>query len=449
MHRTQLRRAAISLRQTLPRASFIAADDVLAASCTSDWRACRAGSVFVAVLSADDDGHDHAAAAIERGAIAIVTERLLPVSVPQVVVRDSRVALGQVCQALAGNPTRELRTIGITGSAGKTVTAMLIAAISEAAGQAVGVMSSVGHSDSQAQESAQSATPSAEAFASWLTRMQTAGCETAVLELSHQALAERRTSGIELDAAIVTNVHAAAVADAAGSNARGKMIPRIFEHLKEGGLGIVNADDHRCRRLLTEVPAALTYGLYAEADVTARVIERHASEQTFLLCAGSDVAPVRTRMIGDAHVSNCLAAAAVGLASGIELPTIVRGLEAVERVPGRMERLECGQPYSVFVDGADTAERLTRSIKTIREVTPNRVFVVFGGSERRAPAKNALLGRVLERGAHVAVITSDEPGESRLLESAHELLDGFERPQRAQLIPNRKRAIEFALDIDR
>jgi UDP-N-acetylmuramoyl-L-alanyl-D-glutamate--2,6-diaminopimelate ligase len=446
MHPTPIACGAVSLRQTLPKARFLATDDVIASSAASDWRACRAGDVFFALTTADDDGHERATEAIERGAVAVVAERLLPIEVPQVLVSDSRVALARVCQALAGNPSHELRTIGIAGSAGKTVTAMLLASIFEAAGEPVGVMSSLGHSDSIVQQPPTAATPSAPEFASWLARMHVAECKSAVLEFSNQALAERRTSGIQLDAAILTNIGATG-GDSFSPRASTKITERLFRHLKSGGLAIVNSDDNRCRRLLAEIDGpCLTYAIHGEADVTARVLERHPGEQTFLLCADDETAPVRTRIIGDPHVSNCLSAAATGLASGLDLETIARGLEAVDRVPGRMERLECGQPFSVFVDAADSSQKLSLAIKSVRQVTRGRVFVVFGPREDADPPRRALLGRVIERGAHVAVITSHEPGRKRPLAATHDLLDGFERPQKANVIPNRVTAIEFALD---
>jgi len=277
--------------------------------------------------------------------------------------------------------------------------------------------------------------------------MHAAECKSAVLEFSHQALAERRTSGIQLDAAILTNIHNAAGGDSISPHAFEKITERLFRHLKTGGLAIVNSDDHRCRRWLPEIKSAcLSYAIHSEADITARVLERHPSEQTFLLCAGDETAPVRTRIIGDPHIANCLAAAATGLASGLALETIVRGLEAVERVPGRMERLECGQPFSVFVDAADSSQTLALAIKSIRQVTRGRVFVVFGPRDDADPPRRALLGRVIERGAHVAVITSHQPGSKRTLAPAHDLLDGFEHPQKTQVIPNRTAAIEFALE---
>src|SRR5207253_11257636 len=148
----------------------------------------------------------------------------------------------RVCQALAGNPSQELRTIGITGSAGKTVTAMLVASIFEAADETAGVMSSLGHSDSVVQRAATGETPTAAEFASWLSRMRTADCQAAVLEMSSRALAERRVTGIELDAAILTNIKSERLAEHNSAAAYQKIKRRIFGLLKPGGVAIVNAD---------------------------------------------------------------------------------------------------------------------------------------------------------------------------------------------------------------
>jgi UDP-N-acetylmuramoyl-L-alanyl-D-glutamate--2,6-diaminopimelate ligase len=251
---------------------------------------------------------------------------------------------------------------------------------------------------------------------------------------------------MRLDATILTNIKAGRASEHHSAAAHQGIIRRAFGLLKRGGVAVVNADDHRSRNLLPHIKrAALTYGLHAEADITASILERSASEQTFLLAAGDEVAPVRTRMIGDHHIANCLAAATAALACGYDLHDIVRGLEAVERVPGRLERLECGQPFSVFVDAAASPESLALAIKTVRQVTPGRTLVVFGPPESADGARCALVGRVLERGAHVPVVTGDEPCLVAPLKAAHDVLDGFERPHKAHVIPSRHTAIRFAL----
>ena len=376
----------VSLRGVLRKAKFTRGSDLSVAKCSSDWRDCAPGDLYVALTTADGDGHEHAREAIARGAIGVLAERLVPVDAPVVLVKDTRAAYGRVTQALAGHPCRKLRTIGVTGTAGKTVTAMLLASIFEKAGEAVGVLSSLGYSDSLTQVAPRQATPTTEQLAEWLGRMATAGCDSAVLELSSRALAERRAAGIELDAAVLTNIRRDHLDLHNTPQAYRKAKRRLFSLLKTGGIAVVNADDHRCRNLLPKLGSAtLTYGLHAEADISATIVERHKSEQTFVLSAGSDSIPVRTRMIGDHHVSNCLAAAAVGLASGIELTTIVQGLEAIDHVPGRLERLECGQPFGVYVDAAAAPETLALSIKAVRRVTSGRVIVVAGCTEQRRP----------------------------------------------------------------
>src|SRR5262245_26780402 len=303
----------VSLREVLPAARFTRGSDLRVAKQTSDWRDCAPGDLYVALTTADGDGHEHAREAIARGAIAVLAERLVPVDAPVVLVKDTRAALGRLTQALAGYPCRKLRAIGVSGTAGKTVTAMLLASIFEKAGEAVGVLSSVGYSDSLTQVAAKEATPSTAQLGDWLARMASAGCDSAVLELSSRTLAERRAAGIELDAAVLTNIRRDHLDLHNTPRAYRRAKRRLFSLLKTGGIAVVNADDHRCRSLLPKLRSStLTYALHAEADVTATVIERHASEQTFVLSAGSDAIPVRARMIGDHHVSNCLAAAAVG-----------------------------------------------------------------------------------------------------------------------------------------
>jgi UDP-N-acetylmuramoyl-L-alanyl-D-glutamate--2,6-diaminopimelate ligase len=189
----------------------------------------------------------------------------------------------------------------------------------------------------------------------------------------------------------------------------------------------------------------MSVGLHHDADLAATVIERFASEQTFLLAAGHQTAAVRTRMIGDHHIMNCLQAAAVGLSLGIDLPTVVRGLEAVEQVPGRLERIECGQPFSVFVDRADTPDRLAVVLKTLRSARRGRVICVFGPSSRTPREERALMGRVVERGADLGVITSNDPGWETQVDVTNDVLDGYQRPARASFIPDRRRAIQWAL----
>ena len=436
----------ISLRQVLTDGHFIGAPDVRLTACCTDPESCRAGDLFVATVGDDGDTHEQAADAVRRGAAAVLAERLLPVGVPVCVVPDTREALGRVCQTLAGNPSQNVRVIGVSGTNGKTTTATLIASVLRAAQQRVGVTTTLGRCDAFESAPAPQTTPSPQELADWLARMGANGCTHGVVEVSGRGLSQKRLAGVQLQAAVMTNIRRDHL-DYHGSvlNYR-RTQARLFEHLGSAGFAVINADDPASQKLLKSLSCPIiTVGMRQPAELTACVIERHKSEQTFLLSGGTDTVPVRTRMIGDHHVSNCLAAAAVGLVMGMELTTIARGLEAVQRLPARLDRIECGQEFGVYIDCADTPDRLAVSLRSLRQVTPGRVLCVYGPAGVRLRAERPLLGRVVEQGADLGVITSGPSIRENSLQVAHDVLDGYQRPARAHIIPTRSHAIQWAL----
>lgn len=443
----------ISLRELLPGARIFGASDIRVTSCTSDSRTCRPGDLFVAINGATVDGHDHADEAIARGAIALLTERPLPCGgAPLALVSDTRDALGHVCQALAGNPSHRMPVVGVTGTNGKTTTSCLIASILFAADQRAAISGTLGYCDGVHTRPASLTTPGPVVLADWLARSEARGCTHAVLEVSSHALAQRRTAGIELDVACMTNVRQDHL-DFHGSlkNYRAAKA-RLFLQLRDGGMAVLNLDDAVCREHLRvlDVPS-LTYALgtadapCAEAELTAMVVERLPSEQTFLLSTGGQTVAVRTRIVGDHHLSNCLAAAAVGLVYGIDLATIVHGLERIAEMPGRLQRIECGQPFSVFVDYAHTPDALEQVLGTLRSTCRGRLICVFGAGGQRDRTKRPLMGRAVEQHADVAVLTDDNPRLERAERIIADILRGFENPQRAMVMPQRTVAIQAAL----
>jgi UDP-N-acetylmuramoyl-L-alanyl-D-glutamate--2,6-diaminopimelate ligase len=436
----------LQLRDILTRSRFIGGSDVPVDSCCSDWRCCRPGDIYVALVTSEGDGHDDVDRAIQRGAIAVVAERLLPVSVPCCLVPDSREAYGQICQHLAGQPDQHLRTVGVTGTHGKTTTAVLVASVLQAAERQVGVMSSLGYCDTEQIAGASMTTPPPPELARWLSRMMANGCSDAVVEVSSEALAARHLSGLEFDAAVLTNIGLDRRNLHGSSKNYHRLKRRLFQQLKPSGFAVVNADDPASMQLAQAVDAPqITVGMYEAAELQAHLVERFASEQTFLLNAGQESIPVRTRTIGDAYIYYCLLAAAVGLVKGIDLATIVRGLESVEPLPGRLERVECGQDFGVFIDQARSADQLSNSLRTLRQVTDGKLICVYSACDWLTSEQRAALGRVAEKGADFGIITNAIKNDDSSLQVAHDVLDGYRRPASAHLLPDRARAIHWAI----
>ncbi len=445
MDATALVPGGVSLRAVLDRRRLVGADDICVRSITHDWQRCQEGDLFVVLSDLEGDTLGRAMRAVEQGAAAILTECLLPLSVPQCIVPDAREAYAHVSMALAGRPDQTLLTVGITGTAGKTTTSLLLASILDAAGESPSLVH-----DSELHWPAEYSRPVLQAgIAAHLRQVASAGRSPAIIEATSRALAQRQLAGVQFDIAVVTNVrrdhldlHHSPV-----NYRRAKA--RLLEQLKDDGVVIVNADDRYACRLADEsLFPVLRFGVHQPAELTATVIERHPAGQTFLLDAGEETYPVSTPVIGEWFVSNCLAATAAALALGIDLTTIVRGIEQARHLPRRLERIECGQPFSVYVDAAATPETLAAALKSVAQVASGRVWCLVGPPPDRDPQQRPWLGRVAERYADHAVITrceQDLTPSGTPFEEAHDLLDGYDRLASSRVLPSRSAAIEWVL----
>lgn len=449
----------VSLRKVLHEAELFGGDDYVMLNCATNADKIFPGDVYFAIRTAQGDGHQRIDEAIQRGAGAIVSERMTenPFKinprgklVPLFLVPSTSSAYARACQALYRFPARQMNMIGITGTSGKTMTAFLIAAILGAANENVGLLNSLGCFDGQdASANTITALPP-KRTGSWLSRMLQNDCSHAVVEVSSQALAQSRLDGIEFQTICLTNIMRNHI-DFHGSleNYR-KAKMRMFEYLGHGGTAALNVDDPivaEVRRWL-KIPA-VTYGMNEEADVSATVLEQHISEQTILLTAGSETLPLRTRIVGNHHIMNCLAATAVGLRMGLNLSTIVSGIESVDAIPGRMERLDCGQPFSVIVDSASTPEELKSTLHFLHEVTEGRIITVFGVSGGQTRTRRPLMGDTASRLSNRLILTDMNPGAESPEKIMDELLGGVQTKyqKRVEICHSREEAIQNALSM--
>ncbi len=437
----------IRLQDVLSDVELGNASDLCITSCTCRSQDVVPGDLFVAVPGTTCDGRQFVHDAIARGCTSILAEQPVEhVGVPVCYVPNVRDAYGRICQALAGNPSRHLKVIGITGTNGKTTTSYLMASILYHAGYQSGIVGTLGCFNGEEFHEATMTTPPPDLLARHLARMVRNGCSHAVMEVSSHALDQSRVAGIGFDVACVTNVrhdhldYHHTIQDYRLSKSR------LLDYLMPEGFAVLNADDPTAVGYLHHHDGpVLTVGVRSAAEITATIVEEFVSEQTFLLTAGIDTIPVRTRMIGLHHVYNCLTAAAVGLVYGIDLATIVRGLEAVDSLAGRLQRLECGQPFGVFVDFAHTPDALSGSLATLRNVAPGRILCVFGAGGDRDRAKRPLMGRAVEAAADLVFLTNDNPRTEDPESIFADILAGCETPDLVRVIPDRAQAIAEAL----
>ncbi|MCE5266629.1 MAG: Mur ligase domain-containing protein, partial [Planctomycetaceae bacterium] len=421
----------VGLRGLLPEAKIQGSGDVTVGGCACDSRRVQPGELFVALKGRRRDGYDFIPDALVRGCAAVLSDRAVPdAPVPVCLVSNVRESYARVCQTLAGNPSRQLKTIGVMGLGDKTTLSCLIAGVLSAAGNQIGIVGTLGYLDGRALEKGNAATPPPEQLAAILGRTVRNGCSHAVMEVSKRAIEESRLAGVEFDAVCATRLkdacHSGVERTTGKQGSRGPL-----GQLKHDGFAVLNADDvgsaEDLRRLACPV---LTVGIDSPAEIMATPLDECVSEQTFLLTAGSQSVPVRTPMIGRQQIYDCLTAAAVGLACEIELTTVVRGLESAGHVPGRLERIECGQPFGVFVDLARTPGTLRRTMKTLRDVTAERLICVFSARGARDSTTRAALGRAVERGADVAILTEDGFGRDDPATTFRDVLGGCKRPTR-------------------
>lgn len=449
MTKTSFPAAGVSLRDLLTADHGGAGvPNLRITSCTSDSRQVQPGDVYVALVEADRDGHDDAAEAARRGAVAVICEQPVPVfNVPQVVVPSTRDVYGRLCHALMGNPAQLLKVIGITGSHGKTTVARLLSSILRETGQTVGTLDSFGYWDGWEAEPPTGSSLTVPKLARSLAQMAAGGASHAVVELSSRELCEHVLAGVTLDVACITHIGRRHLGWHGSLDKYRQAKRRVFDHLAAEGVAVLNADDPTSTRLLCDLQQpALTFGISRPAEVTAHVIEQHANEQIFLLSAGDESVGVRTAIIGDHHVSNCLAAATAALAYGVELTAIARGLEAVDQLPGYMERIACGQNFAVFLDAADSPDALRAALRAARQVTGGRVICVVNADTSADRSERQVTGRVAGAIADQTVVTSSRHGVLERGACRH-VAGGLADRRKGQIIEERAEAIMEALSL--
>lgn len=371
--------------------------------------AVRPGDVFFCVPGLVHDGHDFAADAVARGAAAVVAMRPLPgLDVPTLLVEDPRAALAIAAARFFGDPSTRFRLVGITGTNGKTTTAYLVESILRAAGHITGLIGTVETRVAGRREEAGRTTPESADLQALFARMLDRGVTAGVMEVSSHALDLHRVDGVRFAVAAFTNLSQDHLDYHGSLEEYYDVKRRLFADIGADS-AVVDIDDSAGARLASEISVGWTVGRSEAARVGARDERRGPVSTEFDLVTPRGTRTVRLPLAGAYNVSNALVAAGCGLALDIGIDRIVEGLEAVEQVPGRLERIDEGQPFAVLVDYAHTPDALEKALRAVREVTAGRVLVVFGCGGDRDPEKRPMMGEAAGRAADIVFLTSDNP----------------------------------------
>ncbi len=426
--------------------------DVAITGLCSDSRQVFPGCVFFAVAGSRDNGARFIEEAVRKGAVAVVCEEaatLPAVLAPVAVFRADNVRRTKaiLAHAYADWPSRHLTCVGVTGTNGKTTTASMLSAVLEADGQRPTFIGTVGcRFSGEAIQPAQNTTPDALELASILARTRNRGSRAAVLEVSSHGLDQERTAGIGFDAAVFTQL-AREHLDYHGSlEAYWRAKSRLFQSLSRNSVAVLNAEDPYSLDFLKDTAArVVTYGLTPGADVTARVERMEVDGTAFELSFQGRSFAITTRLIGRYNLMNALAAAATGLALGVDGGAIQAGLGGLRRVPGRLEPVDCGQDFRVLIDYAHTDDALEKVLRLLKPLTRGQLITVFGCGGSRDQSKRSRMGRVAAMLSDQVWLTSDNPRGEDPAEIAQQVLAGAGRRHSVRVELDRRAAIESAL----
>ncbi|MFI4993229.1 MAG: UDP-N-acetylmuramoyl-L-alanyl-D-glutamate--2,6-diaminopimelate ligase [Solirubrobacterales bacterium] len=372
-----------------------------------DSREVRPGGLFFCVRGFQSDGHDFAAQAVQNGAAALVAERPLGLGVPEVIVPSMRAVMGPIAARFYGDPTSQLRVVGITGTNGKTTTAFLVRALLEATGEQAGLLGTVKSIVGGEERPVQRTTPEAVDLQSDFRAMLAGGDRACVMEVSSHALELGRAEGTRFAAAIFTNLTQDHLDFHETMEDYFQAKRRLFSSAPN--VSVVNVADPYGRRLAQEIDGAVTFAVQDDADYSATDLRCDAGGCRFELRTPAGRHDVMLPMPGRFNVANALGAlASVHVLRG-SIDTLIAALERGVRVPGRFEPVQAGQEFAVIVDYAHTPDSLENVLLAARDIARGRVICVFGAGGDRDRGKRPLMGEIAARLADVTIVTSDNP----------------------------------------
>src|SRR5438552_2160046 len=444
-----------TLAGAIPVRQVIGPLDRAVESIAYDSRRVQRKGRFVSMRGEKNDGHEFIGQAIENGASVIVAER--EEKNPRatcLLVENTRPALADLAATFYGLPARRLKLAAVTGTNGKTTTTFLIKHICEKAGLRCGLIGTVRYEIGERVLPAARTTPESLDLQELLAQIANAGCRAAAMEVSSHALTQERVRGLEWDVAVFTNLTQDHL-DYHGTmenyfESKAKLFVQLAQQQKKRKpVAVVNMDDHYGEQLLDKIGkkiSVITFGMGVRADFRASNYRMEFGGTSYQLDARGKSYLVRLPLIGRFNVANSMAALAAANALGLNLREAVLSLGKSPQVPGRLEMVPAKRKFQVFVDYAHTPDALLNVLKTLRQLEPGRLIVVFGCGGDRDRQKRPLMGRIADQNADYSIITSDNPRKEDPNAILSEIEKGF-GSDRFEKVAGRAEAIVRAIAV--
>jgi UDP-N-acetylmuramoyl-L-alanyl-D-glutamate--2,6-diaminopimelate ligase len=420
-------------------------------SVENDNRKVQTGSLFICINGYTVDGHDFAEEAVLSGAAAVLAERALPLDVPVIIVKDTKRAMAVIADAFYGHPTKNLHIIGITGTNGKTTTSHLIEKILLDAGKTMGLIGTMYTKIADKTLETKNTTPESLTLQKIFKQMVDSNVDSAVMEVSSHALDLGRVHGCNFSVAIFTNLtqdhldyHHTMEEYKRSKGLLFSQLGNSFD-LEHPKFAVLNVDDEATETFIRSTAAHIvTYGIDQKADFKAENIQMNPNGTSFDLVVGENYYPVQIQLIGKFSIYNVLASIAGAYVSGISIQDIIRSIESVKGVAGRVELVDAGQDFSVIVDYAHTPDSLENVLKTIQQFAKKKIYVLVGCGGDRDRTKRPLMARIACQYATDPIFTSDNPRSEDPLSILKDM-EATVAGESYLVIPDRKEAITHAV----
>jgi len=419
-------------------------NDFEISSISANSKEIRMGSLYIAVKGTTHDGHSFLEDAIKSGARVCIGEAPCPAALTQdqyIQVKDSREALGLIASAFYGHPTRKLKVYGVTGTSGKTTTAFLMESVLKARGDRVGLIGTVVFRFAGKEIPATHTTPGAVELQKIFYDMQQAGCDSVVMEVSSHALDQKRTLGVVFDGAIFTNLSPEHLDYHKTMDEYFKSKKILFtdyaDSAKKHGkkfVAAVNEDDAYGEKLLKELGSKAHPFNTAGMNVGLNGIQGSVNGVA-----------IQSSLLGQFNASNIAGVVSLFHFAGVSGAVISKGIEALQGVPGRMEKIENTKGLHVIVDYAHKPDALEKVLQTLSKIKTGRIITVFGCGGDRDTAKRPVMGKISESLSDLTFVTSDNPRTEDPQKIIDAILSGITDPSKVRVEPDRKLAIQEAI----